>query len=163
MKWRPAWRDFAHAVKRRGRTAWAKAREKPRKLHGASCAFAHPTVAAIVEISAARNYSSHLDDNLPVLHRGRAGFHRDHARRHHHLAGADVELAIVEVALDHVALDVTLGQRARPMGALVIKDIELALDVKDRHRQSVFLNLEGGAGSDVIGIAEFDLRRHGSS
>src|SRR5258707_8239120 len=108
-------------------------------------------------------WSSYLDDNLPVLHRGRVGLHRDHARRHHHLAGADVELAIVEVALDHVALDVTLGQRARPMGALVIKDIELALDVKDRHRQSVFLNLEGGAGSDVIGIAEFDLRRHGSS
>src|SRR6266404_4391545 len=112
MKWRPAWRDFAHAVKRRGRTAWAKAREKPRKLHGASCAFAHPTVAAIVEISAARNYSSHLDDNLPVLHRGRVGFHRDHARRHHHLAGADVELAIVEVALDHVTLDVSFGHAA---------------------------------------------------
>jgi len=39
--------DFAHAVKRRGRTAWAKAREKPRKVRGHRRAVAHPTALAL--------------------------------------------------------------------------------------------------------------------
>src|SRR5258708_35406487 len=37
-------RDFAHAVRRRGRTAWAKAHDRPRKVAQCGrCAFAHPT------------------------------------------------------------------------------------------------------------------------
>jgi hypothetical protein len=39
--------DFAHAVKRRGRTAWAKAREMPRKLRAPRRTFAHPTALAL--------------------------------------------------------------------------------------------------------------------
>jgi len=48
------------------------------------------------------------------------------------------------------------------MSALVVKHVELAIDIEYRHSQSVCLNLEGGADCDIIGIAEFDLRRHGS-
>src|SRR5260370_24019034 len=37
-------RDFAHAVRRRGWTAWAKAHDRPRKVAQCGrCAFAHPT------------------------------------------------------------------------------------------------------------------------
>src|SRR5712671_3016783 len=36
-------RGFAHAVKRRDRTAWAKAQETLYMLRARSCAFAHPT------------------------------------------------------------------------------------------------------------------------
>jgi hypothetical protein len=43
----PALRDFAHAVKRRGRTAWAKALAKPCKLRGHRRAFAHPTALVV--------------------------------------------------------------------------------------------------------------------
>jgi hypothetical protein len=43
----PALRDLAHAVKWRGRTAWAKAQEEPRKLRGRRRAFAHPTALAL--------------------------------------------------------------------------------------------------------------------
>jgi hypothetical protein len=42
-----ALRDFAHAVKWRYRTTWAKAQEEPRKLRGPRRAFAHPTVLAL--------------------------------------------------------------------------------------------------------------------
>src|SRR5262249_14971361 len=107
--------------------------------------------------------ASNLDHDLPILDRSRIGLHRNHARREHHLAGADVELAIVEIALDHITLDITLGERPWAIGALVVEHVEFAINVKDRHAQSFLLDLEGGADRDIAAIAEFDLRGHGSS
>ena len=72
-----------------------------------------------------RTLSIHLDEHRAALDRGRIGLHRDHAGRRHHLAGLDVELAVVEVALDHVAVDVALRQRAGAVGAGVVGDVEL--------------------------------------
>src|SRR5579885_2609651 len=46
-----------------------------------------------------------LDGHLAVDHHHRVGLDRHHAGRRHHLAGADIELAVVEIALDHVVLD----------------------------------------------------------
>src|SRR5262245_43279102 len=51
-----------------------------------------------------------LDDDAAVLHHGLVGLHRHHARWRRHLAGLDVELAVVEVALDQVAVDVALRE-----------------------------------------------------
>src|SRR6516162_3770507 len=74
---------------------------KPARLPAVGSCQWEPGTSCMVGSS---DVVSHLDDNLPVLHRGRVGLHRDHARRHHHLAGADVELTIMEVAFDHVTL-----------------------------------------------------------
>src|SRR5262249_31256108 len=49
------------------------------------------------------------------------------------------------------------------MGALIVEDVEFAVDVKDRHAHPFLLDLDGGAHRDIAGIAEFDLRGHGSS
>src|SRR5262249_51441341 len=61
-----------------------------------------------------------LDDNAAVLHQCLVGLHRHHTRRRHHLAGLDVELTVMEVALDHVAVDVAFRQRARPVRTEVV-------------------------------------------
>ena len=52
--------------------------------------------------------SIHFDKYRAAFDRGGVGLHRDHAGRRHDLAGFDVELAVVEVALDHVAIDEAL-------------------------------------------------------
>src|SRR5215471_9638727 len=96
---------------------------------------------------------SHLDHDLPVLDEGRIGFRRNHARRQHHFAGADVELAVMEIALDYVTLDITLRERPRTMGAQIVERVKFAVDVKDRHAQPFLLDLEGGADRNVVGIA----------
>src|SRR5262245_50754300 len=46
----------------------------------------------------------HLDIHLTVLHHGLVRLDRLHGRWRDHLAGADVELPVVEVAFHHVAL-----------------------------------------------------------
>src|SRR3954451_20479126 len=55
--------------------------------------------------------SLRLDEDTVVLDHDLVGLDRNHAGRCHHLAGLDVELAVVEIALDHVAVDVPLGER----------------------------------------------------
>src|SRR5215470_9853945 len=72
----------------------------------------------------------HFDDDAIVLDHGLVGLHRHHAGRRHNLAGLDVELAIVEVALDHVAVDVALRERARPVRAEVVHHVVFAVDVE---------------------------------
>src|SRR2546426_3053155 len=70
-----------------------------------------------------------LDDRV-------VGSHRDHAGRQDDLTGANVESALVEVALDHVAFDKSLRQRPRSVRAGVVGDVERAVDVVHRDRQT---------------------------
>src|SRR5262245_30189193 len=54
--------------------------------------------------------SFRLNQHPTVLDEGLVGLDRDHAGRRHHLAGLDVELAVVEVAFHNVAVDVALRE-----------------------------------------------------
>src|SRR6516225_1282067 len=98
--------------------------------------------------------TSGLNGDAAFDDRHRIGSHRHHARRRYHFAGADIELAIVEITFDHVALDIALRQRAGPMRAQVVGDEEFAVDVEHRQRQIIDLDLERGAGYDLARGAE---------
>src|SRR5580704_3525339 len=99
---------------------------------------------------------SHFDGDLPVDHQRRIGLDRHHAGWRDHFAGADIELAIVEIALDHVVLDIAFRQRAGAVGAGIVGDVELAADVEHRQRQILDLDLERRAGRHLVGAAELD-------
>ena len=107
--------------------------------------------------------SIHFDEYFSALDDRRVGLDRDHAGRRHHLAGLDVELAVVEVALDHVAIDEALRQRARTMGAGVIGDEELAVEIEDREREAGSFHFQRIAGGDLFDLAELYTCRHGFS
>ena len=53
----------------------------------------------------------------------------------------------MEIALDDVVLEVTLGQRARPVRAHVVGDEEFAADVEHRERQVLDLDLQRVPGA----------------
>jgi hypothetical protein len=66
----------------------------------------------------------------------------------------------VEVALHHIAVDIAFGQRARPVGAGVIGDVELSFDIENCDNYVSGLDPEGGASGNIIGFAEFEAGRH---
>src|SRR4051812_28274011 len=66
--------------------------------------------------------SIHVDEHRAGFDCRRIGLHRNHAGRRHDLTGFDVELTVVEVAFDHVAVDEAFRQGARAMGAGIIGD-----------------------------------------
>src|SRR5436305_2219884 len=70
-----------------------------------------------------RSILSSFDDYLSVAHERRIGLHRFEARRENHLAGAHVELPLVKVALDDLAIQQPLRQRAGPMGAAIVRHV----------------------------------------
>src|SRR5262245_50472806 len=113
-----------------------------------------------INMAGACRAGSNLDIDAAVLYHGRIGFYRNHAGWRHDLAGADVELTIVEVAFHHVVFDIALRQRAWPVGAIVIRDVELAADVEDRQHQPAGLDFQGGADGDVVGVTELDTSGH---
>jgi hypothetical protein len=55
----------------------------------------------------------------------------------------------VEIALDDVVFDIAFRQRAGPVGAGIVDDIELAVDIEDREYQVPHLDLERRTGRDV--------------
>ena len=46
----------------------------------------------------------------------------------------------MEVALDNIVFDIALRQRARPVGAGVVGDVELAVEIEHRKHQIVDLD-----------------------
>src|SRR6516164_1687668 len=102
-----------------------------------------------------------LDHHAIVLDEGLVGLDRHHAGRRHHLAGLDVELPVVEVALDYVALDEALRQEAGAVGTLVVGDKELAAEVEHRERQALCLDPQWRAGGNLGSAAESDTGHAG--
>src|SRR5262249_40751863 len=78
-------------------------------------------------------------------------------------AGLDVELAVMEVAFDHVAIDVTFRERSRTVRAGIVGHEKLAVDVEDCQDETGRFDFERVAGRDSVGFAEFDAGRHGCS
>ena len=76
------------------------------------------------------------------------------------LAGSDVELALVKVALDDVALDESFGQRSRTVRAVVVGGVEVAVDVVDGQRQPGRVDPADFADGDILNLAQFNPRRH---
>src|SRR5712671_2532656 len=102
--------------------------------------------------------SSQLDDDFSVPDKGSIGLHRNGAGRQHDLAGADVELSLVKIALDNIALDDAFRQRAGTMGAMIVGDVEFAADIENRKLEILYLDLDHAADSDVGGTAQLELR-----
>ena len=94
---------------------------------------------------------------------------RDHAGRRLDLAGDDVERTVVEIALDDLAVDLALGERARAVRAGIVGHEEAAAEVEDREDEALALDLERAAFRDLAGRAQSaksivaDLQVHGTS
>ena len=110
--------------------------------------------------AAPRLRRSGLDVDRVTLDGDRIDLLGNHAGRIHHFAGLDVEPAVVEIALDHLALDVAFRERARPVRAQVVQHIEGAVEIEDGEHEAVRLDLLPRAFIDFGSLAQFD-RRHG--
>ena len=100
---------------------------------------------------------SHFDDDFSVPDRGRIGPHRNEAGWQHDLARADVELTLVKIALDGIAIDIALRQGTGAMGAMIVGDVEFPLDIEHRELETVAFDLDRGANGDVRRVAQLEL------
>jgi hypothetical protein len=62
----------------------------------------------------------------------------------------------VEIALDNVVFDVAFGKRAGTVRASIVSDVKFTTDIEYRERQIVDLDLDRGAGRNVVCAAQFD-------
>src|SRR5262249_36651930 len=113
-------------------------------------------VTPIGTLWATSQRASRLHGDATLDHGHRVGLHRHHARRRHHFAGANIKLAVVEIAFDDIAIDIALRKRAGAMRAQVVGDEEFAIDIEYRQCQIVDLDLKRGAGRDLAGGAEIE-------
>ena len=60
------------------------------------------------------------------------------------------------LAFDCVAFNETLGQRARPVRARVVSNVELPIDIEDSNRQPAGLDPQRGSRGNLIGLAKFN-------
>ena len=95
-----------------------------------------------------------------MLDHGAISPDRDHARRPHAFAGADVEHALMEVALDRVAVDESFRQRPGTVRARVVGGVKRAVEVVDRQRQAARFDLPHLADADVLDLAQLHAGRH---
>src|SRR5579862_4263113 len=99
---------------------------------------------------------SHFNGHLAVDQERRIDLDRHHAGRRHHFAGTHVELAVVEIALDDVVFEIAFGERARSVGATIVGDKKLAVDVEYGKRQVAGLDLQRRPRRHIVGAAELD-------
>src|SRR5262249_16995763 len=102
----------------------------------------------------ARPPASDLDEHDPMLDDRLVRLHRHDAGRGDDLAGPDVEHALVEVALDVVAVDAALGQRAGAVRARIVGDVERAVEVEDRDGQTGGFDRPDPAHRDIPAPAQ---------
>jgi len=100
-----------------------------------------------------------LDQDFSVLYGNYVGLDGNHAGWRDDLPGADIELAPVKIAFDHLTLEGPVRQRSGSMGAGIVGNKELPRDIENGERQSGSVNPEGAALIDFVGTAEFDAGR----
>jgi hypothetical protein len=66
--------------------------------------------------------------------------------------------AVVEIALDDLAVDLALGKRARAVCARVIGDVVTVSKVEHGEDEAVPLDLDGAAFGDLFGGAKLEHR-----
>jgi hypothetical protein len=89
------------------------------------------------------------------------GLYWNHAGRAGDFTRPDVEAPAVKIALDYVVLQITLGQGAGTMGASVIGDEELAINIEYCKHEPLGFDPQRAAAPDVRSTAE--LHSLGSS
>ena len=72
-----------------------------------------------------------IDENIVALQHHLIGAQRERARRRLHRAGLHVEGAGMQAALDDAVFEEAVGEARRGVGAFVVGDVELALEVVD--------------------------------
>lgn len=82
-----------------------------------------------------------VDIDIVALQHHFIGAQRDLAGRRFDLSGLHVEGAEMHAAFDDVAFQEAVGEARRGMGAFVVGDVELALDIV--HREPAVADLEG--------------------
>jgi len=75
-------------------------------------------------------------------------------------ARRDVEAALVEIALDDLAVDLALRERARAVRAEVVHRVVFTVDVEHGEHQAAGLDLERAAGRDIRGAAQINPLGH---
>jgi hypothetical protein len=107
-----------------------------------------------------------IDEHPTAFHNDRIGFHGKHAGRRYDLARAHIELAAMKIALDDIVAQIAFCERTGPVGARVIGDEELPVDIEDGEHQASDLHLQGATLFDINRTAELEptwLRGHGAS
>jgi len=95
-----------------------------------------------------------IDEHLPVLDRGAEGVEIDEAGRLHRLAGAHVERAEMQAALDDVAVEDAVGEVGGGVGAARLGGIEGAVDIVDGDELAADLEALDAAGRQIGGGAD---------
>jgi hypothetical protein len=99
-----------------------------------------------------------IDEHPTFLHNDRIGSHGEHARGRYDLARAYIELAAMKIALDDIATQIAFSERARPVGARVIGDVVLAVDIENGEHQASNFHLQGATLLDIKRAAELEPR-----
>jgi len=97
-----------------------------------------------------------IDEHPTVFHSDSIGFHGKHAGRRYDLARAYIELAAMKIALDHILAQIALCERAGSVGARVIGDKKLTVDIEDGEHQAPNFYLQGATLRDINRAAELE-------
>src|SRR4029077_10265871 len=108
--------------------------------------------------SSGQSTQSYFDDHFAVAHESRIGSHRIDAGRQNDLAGAHVELPLVKVALDDLAIQKSLRQGAGPVSAVIVGHVIGSVDIEYGEFKPRLLDFKGRARRNIGGVTQFDLR-----
>jgi hypothetical protein len=64
----------------------------------------------------------------------------------------------MKIALDDIATQIAFSERARPVGARVIGDVVLAVDIENGEHQASNFHLQGATLLDIKRAAELEPR-----
>lgn len=72
----------------------------------------------------------------------------------------DVELSLMKIAFNHIAHDAAFGQRPWSMRAVIVGDIEFAVEVEDGEFQTLGFHFKGGSGGNVRNAVQLNSPAH---
>src|SRR5438477_8698533 len=90
-----------------------------------------------------------IDQYLAVLQHHRVGSHRAHGRESYRPAGNHVEAGAVPWTFDEIAVEEPLVERATVVSTDVGNRVDLSIDVAERNRLPVSLDITDSAGFNL--------------